>query len=203
MAIAAILAGLAYFAMTNLVHRTKYSRVVEEHRLIARALQNYSLDFAAIPAASQGFSPLLRPTVYLGSLPRDPFQTGPNSSYLYVVPNSPEIAAVIISPGPDGRFHLPGPLWEYAGITHIDSNMLPPVVVASREREMLERQHKFIPSPGRPDMPASSAQRPRGAFGRPGVMTESDLAMLHTYINLAQYNPDTGGSGDIITLVYY
>lgn len=205
MAIAAVLAGLAYVATTSLVNRTKYSRVVEEHRLIARAIQNYSLDFASIPAPSQGFGPLLRPTVYLGSLPLDPFQQGTGSTYLYVVPNSLEIAAVIISPGPDGRFHLPEPLWAYASTSQINQRLLPPVVAAQKERDALEALHRRTSPSSAPERTVtSSLQRPtRPSSLRPGAMSESEVAMLLTYINLAQYNPDTGGSGDIITLVYY
>ncbi|MCC5875379.1 MAG: prepilin-type N-terminal cleavage/methylation domain-containing protein [Candidatus Sumerlaeia bacterium] len=193
--IAAVLAGLAYFAMTNVLHRTKHQRVLEEHRLLSRALQNYSLDHGNIPAASQGLAPLLRPTVYMASLPRDPFQTGETSSYLYLVPNHREVAAILISPGPDQKFHLPDELWEFAYFHNVDQNMIPASVRARHS--------------GRDNGPIGTASsmsledNVTHEIGTNKSMSESQMAILMTYINLGQYHPDRGAEGDIITVTYY
>lgn len=195
-AIASVLGGLAFYATTHLIHRTKHQRVIEEHRLIARALQNYSLDFGDIPNSVQGLEPLIRPTVYLANLPKDPFQRGENASYLYLVPNNREVSAVLISPGPDQKFHLPDELWEFAHFVNVDQSMIPPSVrarlAASQRGDQLGRAG------------ASQAQQAgESTPNRPRMMNEAQTAMLMTYINLAQYHPDRGTEGDIITVTYH
>lgn len=164
--------------------------------MISRALQNYSLDHGDIPAASQGLATLLRPTVYMGNLPRDPFQRGEQSTYLYLVPNNREVAAVLISPGPDQMFHLPDELWEFAHFSNVDQHMVP----ASVRARMNARDSGTF---GRSTIVESGEEISTNQFGSRKSMTDAQMAILMTYINLGQYHPDRGTEGDIITVSYY
>jgi type II secretory pathway pseudopilin PulG len=198
--IATVLAGLAFMGSMNILHRAKHQRVLEEHRIISRALQNYKLDHGDVPAPQQGLLPLLRPTVYLGSVPKDPFQAVPDATYLYLVPNTRDIAAVLISPGPDGKFNLPEELWDFAGTEFVDEHLVPPMV---RARVTQRRIGSFRPD--NPEYPGTATPITDGESNRPvpATMSESQVAILMTYIRLAQYSPDSGTDGDIITVAYF
>lgn len=178
-----ILIGLALFSVQGLLARTKVSRVREDHRAVSRALQNYLLDYSSLPPAKNGLATLTRPTAYLGAVPRDPFQAR-NGGYLYLAPDSHEIAAVIISPGPDGDFDLPEELWRFASTKDIDKNLLP------------VRQSKMnsFASPG--------AELAFPQFRSSGI-TEAEAAILSTYLRLGRYDSLKGEDGDIVTVIRY
>jgi len=178
--IAVVLASVAVISTQSLLVRTKVSRVQQDQRTIARAIQNYIMDYSALPAPSQGLESLTQPTVYLGAVPRDPFQR--EGTYLYLNPGSREFASIIISPGPDGRFDVPPELLRFASVHSIDSR--------------------------RPGLPAAMKAYPGGETGTdensiPPTMTEAEAAILSTYLRLGQYDPAKGTDGDIITIVRY
>lgn len=178
--IAVVLASLAVLSTQSLLVRTKVSRVQQDQRTIARAIQNYIMDYSALPAPSQGLESLTQPTVYLGSVPRDPFQR--EGTYLYLNPGSREFASIIISPGPDGKFDVPPELLRFASVQSIDS--------------------------ARPGLPSAMKAFPGGETTSdeevpPPTMTEAESAILSTYMRLGQYDPAKGTDGDIITIVRY
>ncbi len=166
----------------SLLIRTKVSRVKEEHRMLTRALQNYLMDYSALPNSTQGLRTLERPTAYMGTLPRDPFQGGRVGTYLYLQPNSSEIASVIISPGPDGQFHLPAELWKFASVHEINPDLVP---IRAQTRSM---------AAGDDANEDTSIVLP--------MMSESELATLRAYLQLGVYDMETG-KGDIISVITY
>ena len=177
-----ILGLLAFFSSRALVERTKVSRVREEHRLLARALQNYNVDYSDYPDSTRGLQVLLRPTAYLGGVPQDPFQPD-GGGYIYLRCKAAEGGCVLISPGPDGDFDLPTELWQLADTSHIAPSQLPPgAALASRSMAAFAGKDPIPPSA----RPASEAQ----------------LAVLRTYIRLAQYDAEKGQDGDIITFLH-
>lgn len=179
-AIAAILVALGVLSIRSVVSRTKVSRVLEDQRAIARAIQNYTLDHGALPSASQGLHTLTKPTAYLGSVPVDPFQPK-NAGYLYLVPPSGEIAALVISPGPDGDFDLPGELYRFAD-----------------DRQVRAARPLAASLPDvRLDLPEPSNTN------SPGRISETDAAILSTYLRLGRYDAAKGDDGDIITIIRY
>lgn len=180
--ISVVLIGLALLSTRSLVTRTKVSRVKEEHRALSRALQNYIMDYSFMPAPDQGLGVLTRPTAYFGKLPSDPFQQG-QGTYLYLGPQSNEVAAVLISPGPDGDFDLPPELWRFAARKGVNSDLIP--WKPSRLNEMTGMAWNAKAAP------------PTYA------MDKSDEAILSTYFRLGQYDPEKGEDGDIITMIRY
>lgn len=178
--IAVVLASLAVLSTQSLLVRTKVSRVQQDQRAIARAIQNYIMDYSALPAPSQGLDSLTQPTAYLGAVPRDPFQR--EGTYLYLNPGSREFASIIISPGPDGKFDVPPELLRFASIHTIDSR-----------RPGLPIAMKAYPGAGNEHMEEQ----------QPATMTEAEAAILSTYLRLGQYDPAKGTDGDIITIVRY
>lgn len=183
--IAVILVGLGLYSTQSLINRTKVSRVQEEQRAISRALQNYMLDYTTLPPSKTGLRSLTRPTAYLGSVPRDPFQ-GEQGGYLYLMPDSHEVAALIISPGPDGDFDLPEELWRFAATKDIKSDLIP--VKKSRMAEFS----------GLAGFNAPGEQQKAT-----GGLTETEAAILSTYLRLGRYDPSKGEDGDIITVIRF
>lgn len=175
-AISIVLIVLAVISTQNLVVRTKVSRVREDQRIVARALQNYSMDHAVLPPPAAGLRSLVQPTAYLGSLPRDPFQ-GDTGTYLYLSTGTTSMASVIVSPGPDGDFDIPPGLWPFASLVNVDKKLLPPQYQSFGMAGMMPFNAQL----------SSSAQ------------PERDSALLEAYIDLKQYNAARGLDGDIIT----
>jgi type II secretory pathway pseudopilin PulG len=176
--IALVLLALAFLSLRTLLVRTKVSRVREDQRVLSRAIENYVMDYSSLPSKEQGLVPLTRPTAYLGALPRDPFQGESGASYVYLSPNSSQIASVLISPGPDGDLDIPAELWPFISVRNIDSRLLP-------------------------DVPSSFLRAGNASAAGDKPMTDAQLAVLTTYINLAQFSPEKGNDGDIITVVRY
>lgn len=176
-----ILALMAFYSSRALVERTKVGRVREEHRLLARALQNYNVDYADFPDSTIGLEVLVRPTAYMGSVPQDPFQPG-GGTYVYLRCKAVEGGCVLISPGPDGDFDLPTELWSLADTSHIAASQLPPGARFT-DRSMASFAGTTGPAPA------------------PKPVSEAQLAVLRTYMRLAQYDPEKGPDGDIITFV--
>lgn len=112
--IGAILVTLAVISTQSLVNRTKASRVLEEHRLVAQALQNYATDHQDLPTAEQGLV-LLEQRGYLSVLPTDPFRKA--HTYVYLNFGSRDYPPLLVSPGPDGRLNLPRELHRFASLT--------------------------------------------------------------------------------------
>lgn len=185
LAVVFVLALLAFISSRSLVERTRVSRVREEHRLLARALQNYNVDYAEFPDRQAGLNVLLRPTAYLGELPHDPFQDDAGT-YVYLRISGSEGGCVLISPGPDGDFDLPAELWALADTRQVDAARLPAGLRMAGSAGSLAR---LAPEPSSPS-------------GGTAPVTEAQLAVLRTYIRLAQYDPDKGPDGDIVTFLH-
>jgi type II secretory pathway pseudopilin PulG len=175
--IALILLALAYVMTRPAMLNTKVSRVQEDHRAIARALSNYLIDHGAAPPALRF---LQGTNQYMTYAPRDPFQ-GSAGSYLYISSPSPELPSLLISPGPDGMFNVPVELLRFA-----DSSMLAPSF-----------RNQLSSGPGAAAMRLAGRSREEARF-----VTDSDLAILSTYLYLGAYDRTKGSGGDIITLVH-
>jgi len=189
--IAAILGGIAFLSSRTLVSRTKASRVLQEQRAVSRALQNYMMDYSALPPASTGLVALTQPTVYLPSVPSDPFQPAA-TPYLYLATESRDVAALIVSPGPDGRFDLPPELWRFASVPEAEPvavNLKPGPADAIIRFARIRRESRSA----------------KGALAseEPVPMTEAEAAILATYLRLGRYDAATGGAGDIVTVIRY
>lgn len=195
MTIAIVLVGLAVFSTGSLVMRTKVSKVQEEHRVVARALQNYQLDYADFPGVRQGLASLVRPTAYLASLPDDPFQDN-GGTYLYLQPQLHDTGAFLISPGPDGDFDLPPELWAFTNHQDIAADLIPAPVMASLS---MKEDGRLGPLAGGylPGVP--QAGEGNQSSSPPVLMNATERAILSTYLRLGAYHPDKGNDGDIIT----
>ncbi len=105
--VAAILAVILVLSTSFLVVRTKISKVKEEQRVLARALQNYQMDYSNMPTEQRGLDALTAPTAYLASIPADPFSRDQvTRTYLYFTPDGIGRSYAIVSAGPDGRFDV-------------------------------------------------------------------------------------------------
>ncbi len=183
--IAAVLAGLASLSARGLLTRTTVGRVQHDHHMLARALENYVLDYGKLPPSSLGLEALVRPTAYLGTIPNDPFQKD-KASYLYLPVDHPDIAYLLISPGPNGRFDLPPELMRRASHTPPgDRNSAGGS--AGRVFEM-QRGSATVFGDARSAEPGTT----------PEEFTDVELAILRTYLVLGRYNPERGGNGDIV-----
>ncbi len=190
-----ILAGLAVYSAQNLYTRTKVSRAREDQRALSRALQNYALDYSILPSYRQGFSALTHPTAYLGSVPSDPFQNG-SGTYLYLIPDSQEISAIIISPGPDGDFDLPTELWRLAAGQDINQGLVP----VRESRRMTTVGALLI---GTADGQVSTSSDAIAVQSPDERFTDAETAILSTYLKLGGYSPEKGSDGDIFTVIRF
>jgi len=172
LAIAFILVGMLFFSSRSVMTRTKVSRVKEEHRILARAIQNYTLDYSQLPPRLES---LTHPTVYMAQLPNDPFNAQ-RDGYLYLNCPAIDVTGIIISPGPDGDFDLPPALWRYVTNKNTTSGTVIPTVRALAGTDEVTNR------------------------GRE-PMAEADSATLATYLLLGQYSAEKGNDGDIITVL--
>jgi hypothetical protein len=97
-----ILTAIFIYSSRHLIITTKISRVKEEHKVLSRALQNYSMDYNDYPNNTVGLKALNAPTAYLASLPVDPFLSNGNHTYVYHYEPGHPYSYVLISAGPDG-----------------------------------------------------------------------------------------------------
>ncbi len=183
--IAGTLVALIGISAQGIFTRTTVSRIQHDHQMIARALENYMLDYGKLPPAALGLEALTRPTAYLGKVPVDPFQDG-KTPYLYLPVDHPDLAYILVSPGPNGRFDMPAelkshasPLRRAAGETTSSSSSI--IAFTQQEQESL----RII------------GQVP-GAQTSPPELSEVEMAILRTYLILGRYDPEKGGDGDII-----
>jgi type II secretory pathway pseudopilin PulG len=101
--VTAILAAILILSTHFVIIRTKLSRVKEEQRVLARALQNYQMDYSFLPPEESGLKALTAPTAYLASVPTDPFSREKGDrSYFYFSPDGSGHSYAIVSAGPDG-----------------------------------------------------------------------------------------------------
>jgi prepilin-type N-terminal cleavage/methylation domain-containing protein len=100
--VALILSLIFIYSSHHLIITTKISRVKEEHKVLARALQNYQMDYNDYPNNAEGLKALSAPTAYLASLPSDPFLPGANHTYAYYYEPGYPYNYILISAGPDG-----------------------------------------------------------------------------------------------------
>ncbi len=103
--VTAILAIIFVVSSQVLIVRTKISRVKEEQRVLARALDNYQMDYDFLPSEETGLRALVAPTAYLATVPRDPFGQG-GQYYQYVKLDQRGRLFAVVSAGPDGHFNL-------------------------------------------------------------------------------------------------
>lgn len=180
-----ILAGLAFLSTSSLLTKTKTSRVFEDQRIVCRAIENYIMDYNAEPPTKTGLTALTHPAAYLGNVPRDPFQKN-QGGYLYLAPANNKIACLIISPGPDGDFDLPDPLWRFASLKDVSLDLVP-------------FHHRKTSARAMSNSPQSNTFFP--SFKN--KITPTEEGILSTYIELGGYHPEKGEDGDIITVVRY
>lgn len=100
--VVSILVAILVLAYPSLVTSAKISRVMEEQRVISRALQNYRMDYDCYPTNNQGLKALSAPTAYLAVMPIDPFHSSSGESYYYFYRPRRDIEYLLISVGPDG-----------------------------------------------------------------------------------------------------
>lgn len=105
-AVVSILAVLFTVSSQHFIINTKVSRVKEEHRILARALQNYQIDYNSYPSTLRGLRALTAPTTYLVHVPEDPFSGLNQHSYIYLAKPRDGVEWLIVSAGPDGDIDL-------------------------------------------------------------------------------------------------
>ena len=101
LAVAAILTAFFVYFSQYMIVRTRVSRVKEEHRVLARALQNYEADYGVFPGTRVGLHALYGPIAYLVAVPPDPFSDGEGEEYAYVSSPGEGYRWLIVSQGPD------------------------------------------------------------------------------------------------------
>lgn len=104
--VTALLAVFFVLSTQFLIIRTKVSRVREEHRVLARALQNYQMDYNNLPSETNGLESLTAPTAYLARVPSDPFSGPQQHTYLYLNPDGKNLVYILVSAGPDGQLNI-------------------------------------------------------------------------------------------------
>lgn len=104
--VTALLAVFFVLSTQFLVIRTKVSRVREEHRVLARALQNYQMDYNNLPSETNGLESLTAPTAYLARVPSDPFSDHEQQTYLYLNPDGNNQVYILVSAGPDKQLRI-------------------------------------------------------------------------------------------------
>lgn len=104
--IAAILTALFVYFSGHFIVTTRVSRVKEEHRVLARALQNYEADYGVFPETQPGLHALYGPIAYMVRVPPDPFSDHESEEYAYVSSPGEGYRWLIVSRGPDGDSDL-------------------------------------------------------------------------------------------------
>lgn len=105
LAVFSILAIMFFFSSNTAIVKTKLSRVMQEEKFLARALQSYEGDYLDVPTQLQGLSRLKSPVAYLSKIPTDPFNKAAKDTreYGYISDLSPNHRWIIVSVGPDGE----------------------------------------------------------------------------------------------------
>jgi type II secretory pathway pseudopilin PulG len=103
--IALIVGAILFFGARDFFTRAKVMKVAEEQALLARALENYRVDYRSYPPPAEQLNALLAPTAYVATLPSDPFSERDEApSYRYFHQPGGGFAWAVVSPGPDGEF---------------------------------------------------------------------------------------------------
>lgn len=173
-AVAVVLAVLAFVSSREVLNRTKIARIKEDHRQIARAMVEYRVTNSELPTAESGLTVLEKPS-FLNRLPIDPFRKD-GGAYVYVSTGNPEDGYLLISAGPDGRFDLP------VGLRRFAQGLPPPEETTSQTLAAMSTGP--LPSPSK-------------------TLTPEEQALLDDYLESAAYDPARHGTeaGDIITVV--
>jgi type II secretory pathway pseudopilin PulG len=108
---------------------------------------------------------------YISTLPSDPFLPKAKSGYLFLASRNPDMPSVLVSAGPDGDYDLPAALMRFVDV----GTLAPPV--------------------------RRSVSALTGGAEPPSSFSQTDLAILTTYLYLGAYDPNHGPDGDIVTLV--
>jgi len=106
LAVASILTMFFIYSAQYLMVSTRVSRVKEEQRVLARALQNYEADYGTYPNTRAGLDALYGPVAYLVCIPSDPFSTRGDVEYGYIGSPGGGYRWLIVSVGPDRRSDL-------------------------------------------------------------------------------------------------
>lgn len=109
-AVFTILAFIFLFSSRLVMIKTHYSRVRQDQRTLANALNLYQGDHSAYPTREEGLQGLVGS--YMVQLPTDPFSDERRETYAYRTYVSAESGRpfyVLISPGPDGDFDFDSP----------------------------------------------------------------------------------------------
>ncbi|GAB4325264.1 MAG: hypothetical protein Kow0059_21230 [Candidatus Sumerlaeia bacterium] len=121
--ITALLSIFFIISSQYLVIRSKVARVQQEQRVLQRALGNYQMDYSDFPRNEIGLRALNAPTMYLTSLPRDPFGSGgQDGSYFYCRHPERGYYYVVVSAGPDGDVDFKEFLAAHPPDTAIDAS---------------------------------------------------------------------------------
>ena len=104
--VAAILTAFFIYSAQYLIVSTRISRVKEEQRVLARALQNYETDYSASPNTETGLHSLYGPVAYMVRIPADPFSNQESEEYAYVGSPGGDYRWLLISRGPDRHSDL-------------------------------------------------------------------------------------------------
>ena len=215
---AAVLAALAIFSTSSLILRTKFSRVQEDHRVLTRALENYMMDYSELPASREGLESLERPTAYVGAVPGDPFHRGDRTDYLYLRPDLPGIAFVLVSTGPDGDYDIPNILRAYTDLPMDEFGNVPaetlrvaglPPRTQTPAKEPLTRDEAAFWSTlgmdGPPRAPSApdAEEEPDASESMPSRQ-DFERSILEYYIKNKSWSPNNPTQdGDIITVVRF
>lgn len=144
-----ILAVIFIFSSQSAMVKTRISRVVQEQKQVARAIEAYEADHGLPPNEGQFYSVLNKG--YLDQVPNDPFNEHNRVSprYQYLTSLSERHKWVVISVGPDGVPDLPNSIQDLRGAVVL-SGMVPgnaPLMSSEAAREMLT-QNTYDPTNG-------------------------------------------------------
>lgn len=111
LAVFGILAIMLFFSSSLAITKTKLARVLNDQRLLTRALVTYEGEYFTVPDETQGLEAVTHSGMMITQVPIDPFT--PNNQqqeYSYYAELSPSYRWIVVSVGPNGKSEVDLPL---------------------------------------------------------------------------------------------
>lgn len=151
LAVFAMLALMFILSSNYALVKTRLSRVMQEQRLIGRALSDYEAQSSGLPTQDEGLDVLLHPISYMTTIPIDPFhdQRDGEREYMYYTNVSASHRSLVISVGPDGDSDLGRLLDVFSVQRGVGGPQRPTAaLMTQREAEALIAQFSYDPTNG-------------------------------------------------------
>jgi len=154
LAVFLILALIFFMSSNHAMVKTKISRVLQEEKELASALQVYQNDYMDVPTQAQGWNRLVSAGSYMSAIPNDPFNqigSGPHL-YIYISDLSAAHRCLVVSVGPDGRSDFQDALDAYrtanGGMTLSGTDWMRPTLMSPAQASQFITQYTYDPTNG-------------------------------------------------------